>query len=77
MLPHMDIYLILFWVGLAGIIIGLLIAAAGGISFQWRALRNKPAWDGHTRPLLVWGCIILVIGIIVFAPGLMHQYYSA
>lgn len=70
----MDVFLILFWASLVIMAIGVLLLIAGGISFQWRALNNKPAWDGHTRPLLAWGIVVFIIGIIAFTPAVYHMY---
>lgn len=77
MLKDMNIYDYLFWAGLVISIIGILLLMAGGVSFQGRALRNKPAWDGHTKPLLRWGMIILVIGMAALVPGVWHLYNLA
>lgn len=73
----MDSLLILFWAGLVVLTVGVLLLIAGGISFQGRALKNKPAWDGHTRPLLIWGIITFIIGIIALAPAIYLMYTSA
>lgn len=73
----MDILLILFWAGLIILAVGVLLLLAGGISFQGRAFKNKPAWEGRTRPLLIWGTITFIIGIIAFAPAIYLMYTSA
>lgn len=43
--------------------IGFLFLGLSGASFRWRAFTNKPAWDGLTKPLLVIGLIIFLIGL--------------
>lgn len=45
--------------------IGAVIAGLGGFSFYFRAITNKKAWDGKTKPLILIGTIFLVIGLIM------------
>ncbi|MDR1969985.1 MAG: hypothetical protein LBQ11_01395 [Candidatus Nomurabacteria bacterium] len=44
---------------------GAALAAAGSVSFFVRAVLNKKAWDGLTRPLLATGAIVAIVGLIL------------
>ena len=53
-------------------LIAIIVLAAGGLllfgssmSFHFRAIANKPAWDGMTRPLLGIGAVVFVIGLVL------------
>lgn len=48
---------------------GVLCLALGSISFRVRAIANKPAWGGATKPLLL-------AGILIFAAGLALLYFA-
>ncbi|MCH4209151.1 hypothetical protein [Bifidobacterium sp.] len=73
----MDTILILFWAGTVVLALGFILLVSGGVSFQVRAIRNKPAWDGHTRTLLVWGIAIFIIGVVMSAPTIYLMYTAA
>jgi hypothetical protein len=73
----MDWYHIAFWIGLTITVVGFLLLSLSGMCFRLRAYRNLPAWDGATKPLLRWGLIILLIGLVIFTPTLYHLYMVA
>ena len=55
----------MFHLGLVILSVGAVFAALGSISFKFRAITNKKAWDGKTRPLLFFGAILIVIGMAI------------
>lgn len=60
----------LFLLSIGILLIGFLFIGLGGISYRWRAFRNKSAWNGNTLPLLGIGLVFFVIGII-----LVYMFY--
>ncbi|WP_416174259.1 MAG: hypothetical protein ACFWT0_05865 [Bifidobacterium crudilactis] len=73
----MDWYQIGFWIGLGVTVTGFIVLSLGSASFKLRAYRNLPAWDGATKPLLRWGMLILIMGLLIFVPVLYHLYMAA
>jgi NADH:ubiquinone oxidoreductase subunit 2 (subunit N) len=51
--------------GLGAVLLGL-----GSFSFKFRAVTNKKAWDGKTKPLLLAGLLLTAVGI-----GLVYLTY--
>jgi hypothetical protein len=49
---------------------GMLLAAAGTISFRFRAIANKKAWGGITLPAGLIGVFLLILGVTLLIPTL-------
>lgn len=47
--------------------VGIVFAAACGMSFRLRAVLNKPAWNGPTLPLLVLALVTLIPGLALMS----------
>ena len=50
--------------------LGAVLLALGSFSFKFRAITNKKAWDGKTKPLLLWGLLFTLVGL-----GLLYFTY--
>lgn len=57
----------LFLLSIIILFIGFLFMGMSGVSYRWRAFRNKPAWNGNT-------IVFLAIGLIFFISGLILVY---
>lgn len=44
--------------------IGFLFIGMSGVSYRWRAFRNKPAWNGNTLVFLAIGVVFFIIGLV-------------
>lgn len=51
--------------GLALFIAGLLGLGIGGASFKIRAVFNKKAWGGITKPFLLVGIFLAIVGLVI------------
>jgi 4-amino-4-deoxy-L-arabinose transferase-like glycosyltransferase len=62
------------WAGdVAWLIPSALVCLLAGL---WLTRRNQRT-DGHRAGLLIWGCWMLVTGLVFsFAGGIVHEYYS-
>ncbi len=58
----MDYFMLIAIIVLAA---GALFLFLSGMVFHFRAIANLPAWNGGTRPLLVVGLILLVLGLVL------------
>ena len=52
------------------LLVGIVLLATGGIIFRVRAVTNKKAWNGGTKPFILTGLIVFAIGLI----GLLITY---
>ena len=52
-------------ISLVVLFIGIALIAIGGISFRVRAITNKPAWNGITKPFILVGIAIFIVGIVL------------
>lgn len=57
----------LFLLSIIILFIGFFFMAMSGVSYRWRAFRNKPAWNGNTL-------VFLAIGLVFFIAGLALVY---
>lgn len=55
----------LLTISLAIFFIGVFLLAWSGANFDWRAVRNKRAWNGWTLPLLSVGLPLAIIGLVM------------
>ena len=55
-------------------IVGLALLALSGLSFRIRAIANKPAWNGLTRPLLLFGLIIFAVCLVLLYFAYRHNF---
>lgn len=55
----------LFLVSVAVLMLGMLFIGISGGIFRLRALSNKRAWDGKTKPFAAIGIVLSLIGIIL------------
>jgi NADH:ubiquinone oxidoreductase subunit 2 (subunit N) len=53
----------LLFVSLALFVVGFALLALGSWSFWFRAVTNKQAWGGKTKPFLLWGTVLFVLGV--------------
>ena len=51
--------------GLVSFFCGVFLLGLSGMVFRLRAFRNKPAWDGLTRPLLLLSLPFLLVGLVL------------
>ncbi|MEJ6401073.1 hypothetical protein [Nicoliella lavandulae] len=66
--PQTINYLII--IAYAILFCGILIMGIGWTAFKFRALQNKPAWDGIGGKLIKWGLLITIIGGVLTAIAL-------
>lgn len=55
----------LFLVAIAVLFIGFACLGISGAIFDWRAIRNKKAWNGLTKPFLVAGGLFTFLGLLL------------
>lgn len=66
----MDLLQILFICSIIITCVGVFLLMIGGGIFQFRAITNKKAWEGKTKPFLK-------LGLVVFIPGLIGLIITA
>lgn len=54
----------LFLLSIIILFIGFLFMGMGGVSYRWRAFRNKPAWNGNTLTFLAIGLVFFIAGLV-------------
>ncbi|MGM0220107.1 hypothetical protein [Enterococcus sp. AZ126] len=47
-------------------IISLFFLGIAGVNYEWRAVMNKRAWNGISKPFSTIGTILLIISIGLF-----------
>ena len=52
-------------IGIVIFFMGMICFSLGRSIFKGRALLNKKAWNGATKPLLVLGVLLGIIGLII------------
>ena len=60
----------MFLISIVVLFISFLLLGLGGFSFKLRAVTNKRAWDGWTKPLSISGAILFIIALI-----LLYTFY--
>lgn len=55
----------LFLLSVIILFIGFLFIGMSGVSYRWRAFRNKPAWNGKTLVFLSIGLVFFIIGLVL------------
>ena len=58
----MDVFMLIAIIVLG---LGVLFLLLGSLSFRFRAMANKRAWNGKTKPLLGIGIVLLIAGIVL------------
>ncbi|HBU12339.1 MAG TPA: hypothetical protein DEB31_06315 [Clostridiales bacterium] len=53
---------------------GVGFLALAGMVFHFRAIANKPAWNGMTKPFLLIGLIFLIIGLVLVYFAYKNQF---
>lgn len=56
---------IILYIGVALVVIGIIAIGIGNTVFRFRSVSNKKAWEGKTKPFLVTGITLFLIGIIL------------
>ncbi|QIL46776.1 hypothetical protein G7081_06705 [Vagococcus coleopterorum] len=55
----------LFLISIAVLFLGFAFLGLSGGIFRLRALTNKKAWDGWTKPFLLIGAVLFLVGLVL------------
>lgn len=61
------------YLGLGIGVLGAVLLALGGLVWKVRAILNKQAWNGATKPLIGIGIFLVVVGGALLGLSILNQ----